>query len=260
MSDHQVFDHVSGTLSALDQEVVRHVPSGGNWRDLPNDFPSARVRQIRNSAARGEGSRSTYYGRLDWARPSYTISTYITRPGNGAFIHPELPRLITVREAARLQSFPDHVRFHGTLRQRCMQVGNAVPPLVAYRLGTTMPVSTVVDLFAGAGGVGLGLGWAGHRVIASVDNNPDACRTVASLHGPSHLTLQRDLSEDADVADVVTSVRARLSGEQLGLLTGGPPCQGFSTAGPCRVDDPRNGLVLSFLKIVEQLRPAEVLF
>lgn len=257
---HVVHDHVSGTLSALDQEVVRHVPPGGNWKDLPEDFPSARVKQIRESAARGEGSRSTYYGRLAWDRPSYTISTYITRPGNGSFIHPELPRLITVREAARLQGFPDHVRFHGTLRQRCMQVGNAVPPLMAYRIGATVPTGTAVDLFAGAGGVGLGLEWAGHDVVASVDNNPDACATVATSHRADHLTLQRDLSNDADIADVVTRVRARLGGEQLGLLAGGPPCQGFSTAGPCRVDDPRNRLVLSFLRMVEQLEPAEVLF
>ena len=260
MTAHVVHDHLSGTLSALDEDVVRHVPPGGNWRDLPEDFPSARVRQIRESAARGEGSRSTYYGRLAWDRPSYTISTYLTRPGNGAFIHPELPRLLTVREAARLQSFPDSVRFHGTLRQRCMQVGNAVPPLLAYRLGTTMPRGTAVDLFAGAGGVGLGLAWAGHEMIASVDNNPDACKTVASSHGRDHLVLERDLSTDEGVADTVARVRARLAGQPLGLMTGGPPCQGFSTAGPCRVDDPRNRLVLTFLQMAEALEPAEILF
>ncbi len=65
-----VTDHVAGTLSLLDKEVLRYVPAGGNWRDLPDDFPSARVKQIRESAARGEGSRSTYYGRLGWDKPS----------------------------------------------------------------------------------------------------------------------------------------------------------------------------------------------
>lgn len=260
MNGHLVHDHVSGTLSALDQEVVRHVPPGGNWKDLPEDFPSARVKQIRESAARGEGSRSTYYGRLAWDRPSYTISTYFTRPGNGAFIHPELPRLLTVREAARLQSFPDHVRFHGTQRQRCMQVGNAVPPLLAYRLGQTIAPGTAVDLFAGAGGVGLGLGWAGHDVVASVDFNSDACKTLTASHDADHVVLQRDLTDDDDFDDMVQRIRTRLAGQPLGLLTGGPPCQGFSTAGPCRVDDPRNRLVLRFLQAVEQLEPAEVLF
>lgn len=260
MTNHLVHDHVSGTLSRLDEEVVRHVPPGGNWKDLPAGFPSARVRQIREGAARGEGSRSTYYGRLSWDRPSYTISTYLTRPGNGAFIHPELPRLITVREAARLQGFPDHVRFRGTLRQRCMQVGNAVPPLVAYQLGLTVKPGTVVDLFAGAGGVGHGLEWAGHQIVASVDHNADACRTLAAGHGEDHLVLERDLSGDDDLDDVVARVRGRIGTERLGLLAGGPPCQGFSTAGPCRVDDPRNKLVLNFLRAVERLEPEQVLF
>jgi DNA (cytosine-5)-methyltransferase 1 len=259
-SIHTVTDHVSGTLSALDQDVVRAVPPGGNWKDLPEDFPSARVRQIRESAARGEGSRSTYYGRLGWDKPSYTISTYITRPGNGAFIHPELARLLTVREAARLQSFPDEIRFHGTLRQRCMQVGNAVPPLLAYRLGQTIPSGTAVDLFAGAGGVGLGLGWAGHDVVASVDFNRDACKTLTGSHDGDHLVLERDLTDDDDFDDMIRSIKSRLGSQPLGLLSGGPPCQGFSTAGPCHVDDPRNRLVLSFLRAVEELQPAHVLF
>lgn len=260
MSAHPVHDHVSGTLSPLDRVVIENVPPGGNWRDLPEDFPSARVQQIRESAARGEGSRSTYYGRLNWNRPSYTISTYITRPGNGAFIHPQLPRLITLREAARLQSFPDHVRFSGTLRQRCMQVGNAVPPLLAHRIGSELVPGTVVDLFAGAGGVGLGFSWAGHEIVASVDNNPDACRTVAGAHDGNHLVLERDLSDDEQFDDMVRRVKARLAGRSLGVLTGGPPCQGFSTAGPCRVDDPRNRLVLSFLRAVVELEPEQVVF
>ena len=72
--------------------------------------------------------------------------------------------------------------------------------------------------------------------------------------------LERDLSSDDQLDDVVQRVRSRLSGGRLGLLAGGPPCQGFSTAGPCRVDDPRNRLVLSFLRAVERLEPANVLF
>lgn len=259
MTLHCVRDHVAGTLSKLDEEVVKHVPPGGNWRDLPADFPSARVRQIRESAARGEGSRSTYYGRLAWERPAYTISTYLTRPGNGAFIHPVMPRLLTVREAARLQSFPDEVRFHGTLRQRAMQIGNAVPPLLAYHLGRSIPAGPAVDLFAGAGGLGLGLSWAGHDVIASVDNNPDACRTLAA-HDGAQLVLERDLSDAEQMDDLVARVDKRLRNQRLGLLAGGPPCQGFSTAGSCRADDPRNELVLSFLRLVERLEPSHVLF
>lgn len=112
-----IYDHAAGALSDLDREIVAAVPAGGNWRDLPETFASKRVEQIRRSAARGEGSRSTYYGRLRWDRPAYTISTYFNRPGNGCFIHPDAPRLLTVREAARLQSFPDAYRFFGEGRE-----------------------------------------------------------------------------------------------------------------------------------------------
>jgi DNA (cytosine-5)-methyltransferase 1 len=83
-----VTDHVSGSLSELDRLVIDHVPPGGNWRDLPPDFPSKRIEQIRVGASNGGGSRSTYYGRLRADRPAYTINTYMTRPGNGCFIHP----------------------------------------------------------------------------------------------------------------------------------------------------------------------------
>lgn len=259
MSSYRVFDHVSGRLSDLDAEVVRHVPPGGNWRDLPEDFPSARVRQIRESAARGEGSRSTYYGRLAWNRPSYTISTYLTRPGNGCFIHPEEARLLTLREAARLQGFPDAVRFHGSLRQRATQIGNAIPPLLAYHLGATSSPGTAVDLFSGAGGFGLGLTWAGHDLIASVDNDEQACRTH-ELALPGHPVLRADLSEDYAFLAAMDRIKRELGGRRLDVLAGGPPCQGFSTAGPCLVDDPRNHLVLAFLRAIERLEPSRVLF
>ncbi|HOU91981.1 MAG TPA: hypothetical protein PLU22_13105, partial [Polyangiaceae bacterium] len=74
-------NHVAAAMSALDLELARAVPPGGNWRQVPESFPSRRLRQIRESAARGEGSRSSYYGRLRASEPAHTISTYFTRPG-----------------------------------------------------------------------------------------------------------------------------------------------------------------------------------
>lgn len=252
-----ITDHVSGTLSDLDKIVVSTVPPGGNWRDLPEDFPSKRVQQIREGARSGGGSRSTYYGRLRWDRPSYTISTYITRPGNGCFIHPEADRLITIREAARLQTFPDTVRFKGTARKRCMQVGNAVPPLLAYHLGRCFEPGSVVDLFSGAGGLGLGLEMAGHEVTLSADFDTDACETLRGASRSSNLVVDADLSRDVELEDLVATALSRR--DEIDLLVGGPPCQGFSTAGPCRVDDPRNRLLLAFLRFVERTRPKRVL-
>lgn len=254
-----IYDHVSGSLSDLDLEMIRAVPPGGNWRDLPEDIRSSRVRQIRESAARGEGSRSTYYGRLRWDRPSYTVSTYFNRPGNGCFIHPSADRLITVREAARLQSFPDSYRLLGKGRARYLQVGNAVPPLLAYQLGSLLRRGTAVDLFAGAGGLSLGLEWAGFDVVAAIDHDA-ACMETYQLNRPDgDVAVRSDLSDTADLRKVVDEVRRRARGQAIDLLAGGPPCQGFSTAGHCRLDDSRNRLVYSFVKAVEELRPVQVL-
>ena len=254
-----IYDHISGSLSELDAAIVRAVPEGGNWRDLPEEIDSARVRQIRRSAALGEGSRSTYYGRLRWNRPCYTISTYFNRPGNGCFIHPSADRLITIREAARLQSFPDAYRFYGRGRARHLQIGNAVPPLLAYHLGGVLSLGTVVDLFSGAGGLSLGLEWAGFDPLAAVDDNVPAMRTFLANRPDTTVGLLADLSDAAQLRSVVDEIRNRSGRESIALVAGGPPCQGFSTAGHCRLDDPRNKLVLAFVNAVAYLKPMQVL-
>ena len=254
-----IYDHASGSLSELDAEMVRAVPEGGNWRNLPENIDSARVRQIRQSAARGEGSRSTYYGRLRWDRPSYTVSTYFNRPGNGCFIHPSANRLITIREAARLQSFPDSYRFYGNGRARYLQVGNAVPPLLGYQLGGVLTRGTVVDLFSGAGGLSLGLEWAGFDLLAAVDYDAAASQTLQENRPKKSLALSADLSDPSELQKAVDEIRNRAGGATIELVAGGPPCQGFSTAGHCRLDDSRNKLVYAFVKAVADLKPAQVL-
>lgn len=79
----------------------------------------------------GETEPRTRYRRLFQNRPSFTL-----RAGSGTFtalrpIHPKLHRVITVREAARLQSFPDHVEFSDSKRSAYQEIGNSVPPLLA---------------------------------------------------------------------------------------------------------------------------------
>ena len=260
-TDDLVFDHTSGKLSSLDAAVVAAVPPGGNWRDLPADFPSKRIEQIRASAARGEGSRSTYYGRLRWDRPSYTISTYFNRPGNGCFIHPEAPRLITVREAARLQGFPDSYRFYGRGRSRYIQVGNAVPPLLAFQIARQLEPGPVADFFSGAGGLSLGFKLAGHQLLAAVDNDEAANETLRLNHsGDGTVVLRADLSDEVQHRRVVREIARRASSDGLTTLVGGPPCQGFSTAGRCDLSDPRNKLVFAYLEAVAALRPETVVF
>ena len=95
--------------------------------DIPSDVKSERIKRLQR-----EGGHTTCYGRLMPNKPSYTINTYFNRPNVGCNIHYEKDRLITVREALRLQSFPDSYKIVSTSKQgRNMIVGNAVPPLLA---------------------------------------------------------------------------------------------------------------------------------
>ena len=72
------------------------------------------------------------YGRLDPNGIAPTITTRFDTPSGGRFIHPFENRTLTAREAARIQSFPDDFEFYGTKSCVCKQIGNAVPPKLAY--------------------------------------------------------------------------------------------------------------------------------
>ena len=74
------------------------------------------------------------FGRLWWNRPSVTIRTEFFKPEKGRYLHPEQHRPITHREAARIQTFPDEFTFHGSKTEIARQIGNAVPPLLAYHV------------------------------------------------------------------------------------------------------------------------------
>lgn len=71
------------------------------------------------------------YKRLYMDRPSWTVTAHLAKDCY-THIHPTQPRTITIREAARLQSFPDDFRFFGNVGDRYRQIGNAVPPLMAW--------------------------------------------------------------------------------------------------------------------------------
>lgn len=254
-STRYLYNHVTSSLSELDLEMVRSIPPGGNWSDIPPEVAakSARVMKIRAT-----GGRTTYYGRLRSDKPSYTINTYFNRPGNGTFIHPEQDRLISFREAARLQSFPDDFRFFGSNASMYKQIGNAVPPLLAQAIGRTIKRGSVVDLFSGAGGLSKGLSTAGHRVVLAAEKKGHMRTTYAANH-PNTIVLDVDLRRPEHIELVISEVDRILRGKTLGMLAGGPPCQGFSTAGNWSFSDPRNVLVFSMLRLVKHLQPESVL-
>ncbi|MFW9847311.1 MAG: DNA (cytosine-5-)-methyltransferase [Candidatus Thorarchaeota archaeon] len=236
-------------------EIIKSVPPGGSWKDIPKHIAdkSARLRQIRAS-----GGRTTYYGRLRNDLPSYTISTYFNRPGNGTFVHPYQDRMISIREAARLQSFRDSYRFLGSTTSMYKQIGNAVPPLLALAIGLGIRRGCVADLFAGAGGLSEGLTNAGHSVIFASDINPHMCRTHQYNH-PSTSVTCTDIAIDGETEKIADSIDNALAGKGLRMIAGGPPCQGFSTAGKWNSQDTRNTLFLPFIDVVGRLMPDYVL-
>ncbi|MCW2396148.1 MULTISPECIES: DNA (cytosine-5-)-methyltransferase [unclassified Sphingobium] len=251
-----IWNHQSAKLSALDLQFARAVPPGGNWKNIPEDVPSARLAQIRESCAAGKGSRSTYYGRLLPDAPSYTIGTYYTRPGNGCFLHPDASqdRTISHREAARLQSFPDDFIFHGSQRAVCQQIGNAVPPLLAMQIAEALGApGDMVDVFAGCGGLSLGFKWQGWTTLAAADFDKSA--VAAFRQNVSPLAVVGDMNDDQVIEYLVTASKERCGARPLALV-GGPPCQGFSTGGNKRSEaDVRNHLHARYSLLLEKMKP-----
>lgn len=100
-------------------ERYKHIKPGQNWRAIP-------VEMMQNYKLR-ENCHSGIYKRLDPEKPSVVISNY----RKNMLIHPTQDRGLSVREAARIQSFPDDFVFEGTLMHIQQQIGNAVPPMLA---------------------------------------------------------------------------------------------------------------------------------
>lgn len=249
MAEKKLYDHIAASLSDLDLRMIKHVPPGGNWTDIPESVPSQRLEQIRQSARdRGGVVRTTYYGRLEPDKPSYTISTYFNRPGNGCNVHPSQERTLTIREAARLQSFPDRVKLVGSQAARRRQVGNAVPPLLARAVGNLFPSGTVVDLFAGAGAMSYGLSLAGHKVTVASDSESETLEVHRRFHDDVEYVVG-----DIDEAAVRNEIAEKV--DDPALVVGGPPCQGWSYAGWHDRSDPRNELVWSFIDMLDRLGP-----
>jgi len=88
---------------------------------------------------------SDVYGRLSWDKPAVTLTQYARNPASGRFTHPEQNRGLTIREAARIQSFPDSFEFQGSLSHCFKQIGESVPPLLSIAVA-----SQIIRAFSGS--------------------------------------------------------------------------------------------------------------
>ena len=119
----KVYNHVAATHSEKVQHIISLVPDGGNYRDLPEEYRSSRNFHVA-------------WTRFASQKPAPTIDT-----GHRHHFHYKYNRVPTVRECARIQSFPDDFVFIGNKTQQFRQVGNAVPPLMAEKLAEALLIT-----------------------------------------------------------------------------------------------------------------------
>ncbi|WP_312702449.1 DNA cytosine methyltransferase [Sedimentibacter sp.] len=122
-------NHVPMNHNAIVKERMKYIPEGGGipLEGLPEDVSRGSRSDYKNNRVK---NFSHIYKRLDRKKPATTMV-----PGHNAFpLHPIENRSLTVREAARIQTFPDDVIFMGNRQNQCIQVGNAVPIKLAFEL------------------------------------------------------------------------------------------------------------------------------
>ncbi|WP_056928818.1 DNA (cytosine-5-)-methyltransferase [Candidatus Symbiothrix dinenymphae] len=249
----KLYNHIAAGFSALEWEMVKHIPEGGNWQNIPESIPSQRLVQIRKS-----GGRTTYYGRLIYDKPSYTITTYFNRLGNGCNLHPKQDRVLSNREAARLQSFRDSFIFKGTKTSQYKQIGNAVPPLLARLISSLIKPHlenlTFIDLFSGAGGISEGFVMNGFQLVSASEIEKNYFETYKFNHS-QYADPKNFILGDITSPDIKQKIIDTAQNKKIGVVVGGPPCQGFSTAGWRDPNDNRNQLFKEFVEVVKTIQP-----
>ena len=129
--------HRTSELSPLNLRRIRHSKPGGTWRDWPTKLVAKCHRKKSGKTYPG------VYARMEWDKPSPTITTQFYGYGNGRFGHPEQDRAISLREGAILQSFPKNYKFVKPKGEYCFKtigrmIGNAVPVRLGEVVGKTI--------------------------------------------------------------------------------------------------------------------------
>ncbi len=269
-------NHTATKHTDLVIEVIKQVPEGGNHKDLP---PGVGESRKFNEA----------WTRYHSQKPSRTIDT-----GHRNHFHYKFNRVPTIRENARLQSFPDDFVFLGNKTSQNRQVGNAVPPLLAevlaHEIRKTLQGSDekksnklkTIDLFAGCGGLSLGFQETNlYELMAHVEWEQapiEAIREWLISQGEKessekliHFDIQRldelfnGWSGDPKYQNGAGLDKLVKSAGGVDVIIGGPPCQAYSIAGRVRDEngmhfDYRNYLFESYLEVVKRYQPKAFVF
>ena len=135
INDPIIYDHMTRPVRADDKEAFHLMDSTTLYSDLPENLRRYRADTFNDK-----------YKRLGWDEPSRTITAHIAKDGYW-YIHPSEDRTLTVREAARIQTFPDSFRFAGTRSDAFRQIGNAVPPLLGQKVSEEICASVMEKNF-----------------------------------------------------------------------------------------------------------------
>lgn len=111
-------------------KYLRLLTAGQNWKDLPSELKAAAM----GGAYKSEGGKVGFYRRLAWEKPSPTVTTSPHQKATD-MCHPDELRPLSVRECARIQTFPDDWVFYGSTASKYRQIGNAVPVLLGKAIG-----------------------------------------------------------------------------------------------------------------------------
>lgn len=142
----ELFNHYAPRMSAINLARIDHLEPGDDWRNLPRHLlPGGMQRALRKDHTRR-------FRRMTWEGVARSIITRFRDPKSGEYIHPDQRRTISIREAARIQSFPDWFEFMGGYSDQYEQVGNAVPPLLAEAVAKQL-LDVLAGLHAGHGPV-----------------------------------------------------------------------------------------------------------
>ncbi len=260
-----ISNHIARNVGDKVQERIDALGIGQKMQDLPEHLWHDSFRYYVKEDKTRKGGPNMRMIRLDPSEASLTVTGYIFNK----FVHPTENRYVTVREAARLQGFPDNLEFYGTLTSTQQQVGNAVPIQLAQAVfnkvcefaalnGFNRKLSAM-SLFSGAGGMDIGATLANHREC-SIDINlaveiwRDACESMKSYFGEHHPILNEDIKNITSPSD--TWKKYTNSVVKPDIVFGGPPCQAFSQAGKQKsVKDARGELIFTFKDFIKDLQP-----
>ncbi|MDD5356893.1 MAG: DNA (cytosine-5-)-methyltransferase [Candidatus Pacebacteria bacterium] len=255
-------NHIARKVGPDSQKRINALGIGQRMQDLPEELWHESFKYYVKHDENRVGGPNLRIIRLDPQKPSLTVTGFIFNK----FVHPFENRYITVREALRLQGFPDDLELKGTLTSTQQQVGNAVPVPLAKAVfeqivkqglkASGKKIMTAFSLFSGIGGLDIGAELT-KKITTQValDKWKDACNTLESYPKNRAKVICEDITK---VTDPLKFWKEH-SGvkERPDIIHGGPPCQSFSQAGKQKgLEDDRGLLIFEFLRFVEKIKPS----